>query len=148
MPSGKVGFVRSFKCRGLGVRNFILLVFLFFSIKAFAVDDYALCYVYVEKVKLLAKNSLQDLVSYKGMIAKTTSIEELDALTGFGYMEFVPLIQDEHKISLLQAEHKTFEIFKTLEIIQVNLAIEFNGVSDLKTWNLAFDRCVEEMGSG
>jgi len=126
------------------MRSFLFAVLLLISGHTFAVDTYAFCQAQIDQMRELTSYPIESLNSYKGMLAKTTSLEKLGALTGKDYAPFVPMAQKHQGITRAEAEVKTLELFKAIEINALSRAIRFHGLSDEQTWNVLFDRCVTE----
>jgi len=111
------------------MKSFLFAVLLLISGHAFAADTYAFCQAQIDQMRELTSYPIENLNAYKGMLAKTTSLEELGELTGKDYAQFVPMAQKHQGITRAEAEVKTLELFKTIEINALSRAIKFHGLA-------------------
>lgn len=75
------------------MRSFLFKVLFFIFGSAFAIDTYAFCQAQIDQMRQLSPYPIENLNAYKGMLARATSLEELEELSGKEYVQCVPIAQ-------------------------------------------------------
>jgi len=126
------------------VRIIVFVISLLLSGICHAVDAYQWCQVQIDNLRELTTYPIENLNSYKRSLANASTVEELDELTGKEYSKMILMLQQHQNVGREEAEKKTLEVIKSMEIKTLSMAIQFHGLSDEQTWSLLFDKCVQE----